>query len=84
MELQDLKTNRNRIIRNIMKKQERIYSVRFAGTGHYNVTIIRYNKLYTATTTDMQTIDDYHDGKVHAAINLYDFVISKTNPNRYN
>lgn len=61
-----------------MKKQDRIVSVRFAGSGHYKVTISKYGKHLTATTTDMPTIDDYNDGKVSAAISLYDEVIRKT------
>lgn len=65
-----------------MKKQERITKVQFSGHGHYKVSIIRYGKEYTATITDMQTIDNYKDGKIQAAINLYDMVWNKTNPNR--
>lgn len=61
-----------------MKKQDRIVSVRFAGNGHYKVTVSKYGKHYTATVTDMPTIDDYKDGVVRAAINLYDEVIRKT------
>ncbi len=60
-----------------MKKQDRVKSVRFAGHGHYKVTIEKYGKEYTATITDMPTIDDYKDGVVRAAINLYDEVIRK-------
>jgi len=58
-----------------MSKQERIRSVRFSGHGHYKVTIEKYGKLYTGTIDDMTIIDDYHDGKVGAAIALYDTVI---------
>ena len=63
---------------NDMKKQDRIVSVRFSGSGHYKVTISKYGKRYTSVTTDMPTIDDYKDGKVSAAIQLYDEVIRKT------
>lgn len=45
-----------------MKKSERITSVRFAGSGHYKVTISYYGKIKTATIDDMTLIDDYHDG----------------------
>jgi len=65
-----------------MSKKERITSVRFSGHGHYKVTIERYGKPYTATITDMTLIDDYKDGGIKAANNLYDAVWSRTNPNR--
>jgi len=58
-----------------MKKQERIHSVKFSGNGHYKVTIEKYGKLYSGIITDMPTIDDYKDGKICAAIALYDTVI---------
>jgi len=41
-----------------MKKQKRITKVQFSGSGHYKVSVIRYGKEYTATITDMQTIDE--------------------------
>ena len=66
-----------------MKKQERIIEVKFAGSGHYKVTVERYGKRYTATIDDMPTIDDYKDGSVKAAISLYDQVIRKSNATLY-
>ena len=60
-----------------MQKQDRVKSVRFAGHGHYKVTIEKYGKLYSAISTNSQAVDDYRDGKVFAAINLYDEVIRK-------
>ncbi len=60
-----------------MKKQDRIKSVQFSGHGHYKVTVVKYGKEYTATITDMSTIDEYKDGVVRAAINIYDTVIRK-------
>ncbi len=63
-----------------MKKQDRINSVLFSGSGHYKVTVTRYGKQYSATTTNMPAVDDYKDGVVSAAITLYDEVIRK-NPN---
>ncbi len=58
-----------------MKKQDRIIEVSFKSSGHYKVTVTRYNKEYSHIITDMQTIDNYKDGKVSAAIALYDMVI---------
>jgi hypothetical protein len=65
-----------------MKKSERITSARFSGHGHYKVTIERYGKPHTATIDDMTLIDDYKDGGIKAANDLYDAVWSRTNPNR--
>lgn len=42
----------------------------FSGYGHYKIGITFRGKLYTTTTTDMPSIDDYHsdewekDGRV--------------------
>jgi len=44
-----------------MKKQNEILEVcQFTGYGHYKVGIIFRGKLHTYTTTDMESIDDYH------------------------
>jgi hypothetical protein len=64
-----------------MKKQDRIISVKFAGSGHYKVTIERYGKQYTGTITHMPDIDDYKDGKIKAAIAIYDTVMRQANHN---
>jgi len=61
-----------------MKKQDRVKAVRFSGYGHYKVTIEKYGKLYSAISTNSQAVDDYRDGSVSAAIDLYDEVIRKT------
>ena len=53
-----------------MKKQDRITSVKFSGSGHFKVTISRYGKEYTATITDMPTIDRYKNRSINAAVNL--------------
>jgi len=60
-----------------MKKQDRIHSVRLSGHGHYKCTVSKYGKLYSATITDMTIIDDYKDGKVSAAIDIYNNVMRK-------
>ena len=65
-----------------MKKSERITSARFSGHGHYKVTIERYGKSYTATINDMTLIDDYKDGGIKAANDLYDAVQNSINRNR--
>ena len=61
-----------------MKKQDRLKAVRFAGWGHYKVTIEKYGKLYSAISTNSEAVDRYRDGRVNAAIELYDEVIRKT------
>ncbi len=55
-----------------MTKSERITKLRFAGNGHYKVTISYYGNDYTATITDMTLIDDYKDSINQSA--LYDAV----------
>ena len=65
-----------------MSKQDRITSVSFSGRWHYNVTIERYGKSYTATIDDMTLIDNYKDGGIKASNDLYDAAWRKTNPNR--
>ena len=65
-----------------MSKQDRITSVNFSGHGHYNVTIERYGKSYTATIDDMTLIDNYKDGGIKASNDLYDAVQNSLNRNR--
>ena len=52
-----VQTNLNYKYTNLMKILE---VCQFSGYGHYKIGILFRNKLYTYTTTDMQSIDDYH------------------------
>ena len=63
-----------------MKNYNKITKLSFTGHGHYKVTVERYGKEISATTTDMPTIDAYKSeekGWKKAGNRLYDFVVEK-------